>query len=478
MSQTDKQTELLTKNEQTQPETQELPRLSKMINDILTLAIPGILTYIFNCSGTLATFALLGRLEPKYMGAIGLGATMAGFLAGSPLTAFASGLDSLIPQSFGKKDYQMCGIYLNRGLVILGIIGIPLYIVTLFSTHIMKLLGIAASRADLSGIYAIYLIPAMTLAVASAALNSFMAGQRVVLPSMTINLVTSALQPLWIAIFVFWLNGGYIGAAFGSISNAGLTCLFYVIYIYKSGKFDQSIAPWNNEVLNGWRSFCTICGLSGIMSCLGAWAYHLMGFFAGHLSDAELAAHVSLLNILAWMYMMPVGIGNAATILVGNKLGGRNVAEAKQYAKLCVVINFGASVVLELTMLIFRKEVGQIFSSSPHVQELIGSVIPIIVFANVFDVIQGVFYKIIYAIGRQKYASYVLIVSHWIVRVPIAIVMTFVLKLGLYGLWTTYIFSYACAAIGFAYVVIREDWDKISNEIYERIEKDKLTHDK
>jgi len=412
------------------------------------------------------------------MGAIGLGSTMASFIANSPLTAFASGLDSLIPQSFGKKDYQMCGIYLNRGLVMLGILGIPLYIAMLFSSKIMKLIGIEDSRADLSGIYTIYCIPAAFLTVARVALNSFMAGQKVVLPSMVMNLITSALYPLWITLFVFWLNKGYIGSAFGTILNVGIVCIVYVIYIYKSGKFDKSIAPWNKEVFNGWKSFFTVCGSSGILHCLCAWAHYMMGIFAGHLTDAELSAHTSLLNILGWMYMMPVGIGNAANILVGNKLGGRNVAEAIIYAKLCMYINIGASALLEIPMIIFRKEIGKFCSSNPAVQIIIESIIPLIILANVFDVIQGIFYKLIYAIGRQKYASYVIILSHWIIRIPIAIVMTFVMKLGLYGLWTTYIFSYACAAIGFGYIVISENWKKISDEIYQRIENDKLTLDK
>jgi len=469
--------ELLKMNSQG-PEEKELPRLTTMMSNILALAIPNILTFVFACSATLFTYALLGRLDPKYLGAIGLGGTMVGFIAGSPLGSFASGLDTLIPQSFGKKDYQMCGMYMNRGLVILTIIGIPLYILTAFSTYILQMLNIEQSRSELSGLYAIALIPATFLGVCSAPMYSFMGGQRVVIPAMIIGLITAGLQPLLTAFFVFWINCGYLGAAYVYLTNGALTVGMYVFYIYYSGKFDKTIAPWNNEVFKGWKSFIGICGHSGIMSCIAAWAYHIMAFFAGMLTDEELAAHVAMLNILAWLYMCPVGFGNAATIIVGNKLGERNVAEAKMYAKICVITNYSISAVIELTALLFRKEIGLLFSADKKVQDLIASVIPIIVLANVFDVNQGIFSRLIYALGKQKYASLVLLISHWAVRLPIAILMTFVLKWGIYGLWTTYIFSYACAAIGFAYVVIREDWEKVSQEIYERIEKDKMTLDK
>ena len=450
----------------------ELPRISKMLWDIMALAIPAVISFLFACFTNIGTFAVIRRLDPKYTGALGLGSAISAFIS------FVSGMDTLIPQSFGKKDYSMCGVYMNRGIVIFTVIGIPLNIVVLFSTQILGALSVERSMAELAGLYAICLIPNMVLTTLTGPMTSFMSGQRVVIPNTIIGCSIAILQPFIVLLFVNWLNQGYLGVAYASGVSAALSLILSAVYIYKSDKFIKAIAPWNEEVFKGWKSFIGVCGHSGIMSCLAAWGYHIMSFFAGQLTTEEMAAHVALLNVLAWLYAFTVGFGNAATTLVGNKLGENNVPEAKAYAKVCLITNFSFSVVGELLALIFRNQIGQLFSSDAKVQEIVSSVVPVIVIANIFDVNQGVFSRIIYGLGKQKYASIVLLISHWAVRIPIAVITTFVFKMGLYGLWTTYIFSYACAAIGFAYLVIKEDWYKVVREIHERIENDKATLEK
>ncbi len=472
MSKNPESVELLVKDVPAPPKD-DIVYLRKMLSDILVLAIPGLINFVFSCVGSILTIHILGSLDPKYTGASGIGSTISAFLAGSPLLAFASGLDTLIPQSFGKQDYQMCGIYLNRGIVFLTILGAPLYLLILFASPILQLLNFDKEMADLSATYAVYLIPFYVLCVTYSLMNSFMCGQLVVVPMMIIGCASSLLQPLLAQLLVKNINAGYLGAA----ASYGLTAAFTLgataLYIYKSPRLEKTVAPWTNEVFKGWGTFFAICGHSGLMSCVGAWAYHVMSILAGQLDRESLAAHVALLNLSAWLYMFPVGLGNAATILVGNKLGERNVEEAKLYAKVCVIANQGLTVIIEIATLIFRKPISQFYSTDPQVQELIASVIPVAVCSNFLDVIQGIFGRLIYAIGRQKYASIVLLVSHWAVRMPIACLAIFVFDFGLHGLWTAYVFSFVFCASGFAYVALREDWNSIADEIFERMEKDK-----
>ncbi len=445
-----------------------------MLISIMSLAIPNLLSFIFLIAGSSGVLYFLGRLEPKFTSALGLGSTISGMIAQSPLIAFASGLDTMIPQSFGKRDFRMCGIYLNRGILILFLVGIPLYTAVMFASPILRAMGIQSDMAALSARYALCLIPNVLLGVVCNLMNSFMSGQRVVVPITVIACVTSILLPFWVWFFVFFLDGGYLGAAYANGTSALITLTATALYVNKSGKFDKTVSPWNAEVLKGWGTFFTVCGHSGLMSCIGAWGYHIMSIFAGHLTTDEMAAHVAMLNILAWLYMAPVGVGNAAMVLVGNKLGERNVSEALAYAKVCVVTNQAVSLVVEIGFLVFRHPVSRLYSSDPTVQALIASVIPVAVCANFFDVVQGIFSKLIYAMGKQKYASVVLLVSHWIVRIPFALIVTFVLGAGLHGLWTAFIVSYACTAVGFVYIVVREDWAAVAQEIYDRIERDKM----
>ncbi len=449
-------------------------RLSEMMREILRLAVPSFVSFIVCCACGMGTYAVVRVLQPEYIGAMGLGSTIIGVLSGCPLYAIQSGLDTLIPQSFGKGDRKMCGVYANRGITVLSLLGIPLYLAVCCSHFfVVNMCGIAEDMAGLSIKYAIYLIPNMMLAIVAACLGSFMLGQRVVIPGMIIGCATSSLYPLWLLVFVRWLGCGYLGAAYAQAINAAAGLAAAIVYIYRSGTFKDSLASWGAEVFQGWSGFFSVCGYSGLMSCLMGWSYHMLSIFAGRLSKDELAAHVALLNIISWLYAFPVGFGTAVTVIVGNKLGERKSGEAKAYAKLCVAVNFGLSVVTEILALLFRSHLGALFTTDPQVQSYISSVVPYAVLLNVFDVNQGILARIIYGLGKQKNASFVLMVTHWVLRVPLAWVLTFTLGFGLEGLWTAYIFSLAGAMIGFGYVVVREDWEAIAQEVYERIEKDK-----
>lgn len=89
------------------------------------------------------------------------------------------------------------------------------------------------------------------------------------------------------------------------------------------------------------------------------------------MSVAELAAQTVLRNIGLLAYMIPVGISQAATILVGNNIGAKNIEGAKVYAKNCTTTAFIWAAGSVIFINVLRGPVINIFSSSPAVNEVI-----------------------------------------------------------------------------------------------------------
>lgn len=57
------------------------------------------------------------------------------------------------------------------------------------------------------------------------------------------------------------------------------------------------------------------------MQCFEWWAFEVIAIFAGILSVTDLAAQVVIINIIGLIYMIPLGIQQAASFLVGNEIG-------------------------------------------------------------------------------------------------------------------------------------------------------------
>lgn len=66
-------------------------------------------------------------------------------------------------------------------------------------------------------------------------------------------------------------------------------------------------------------------GIPGtLMGCAEWWAFELLAIFAGILGTHQLAAQVAVINIIGFIYMIPLGIQFAAAALVGEQFGANN----------------------------------------------------------------------------------------------------------------------------------------------------------
>jgi multidrug resistance protein, MATE family len=69
------------------------------------------------------------------------------------------------------------------------------------------------------------------------------------------------------------------------------------------------------------------------MSCWGWWAFEILTLMASYLTDDALAAQVCLRSLGLLTFMLPAGWGNATSTMIGNKLGEKNLKDAKIYYK-------------------------------------------------------------------------------------------------------------------------------------------------
>ena len=66
-----------------------------------------------------------------------------------------------------------------------------------------------------------------------------------------------------------------------------------------------------------------------LMLCFEWWAFELLAIFSGFMGTNQLAAEVVIINIVSFIFMIPLGISFAASALTGNYVGKRKIKLAK-----------------------------------------------------------------------------------------------------------------------------------------------------
>lgn len=94
------------------------------------LALPAIFTNIMGFLSTLVSTILVGRMnDPTLLAVVGLANVCHVILILSLLLGLNAAQETLTSQAFGAGNTRLCGVYLNRGRLILTTFYIPLALI-------------------------------------------------------------------------------------------------------------------------------------------------------------------------------------------------------------------------------------------------------------------------------------------------------------------------------------------------------------
>ena len=104
-----------------------------------------------------------------------------------------------------------------------------------------------------------------------------------------------------------------------------------------------------------------------LMLCFEWWAFELLAIFTGLIGVDELAAEVVIINLMTFIFMLPLGISYSASALTGNYLGEGKIHLAKRFAFLTIFLNVLLTSIIVLCMGIFSNEISQLFTQEEAV---------------------------------------------------------------------------------------------------------------
>ncbi|SAL94967.1 hypothetical protein [Absidia glauca] len=448
---------------------------------LLKNCIPVIGTYMLQNSLQMASVFTLGRLGATQLAAAALGSMFASVSAWSIAHGMTTALDTLCSQAWtGAKDKTLVGVHLQRALVILAIMFLPIGGVWWCGERILLALNQEPDLAEHAGLFLRYLMIGAPAYIAFEAVKKYLQAQGIMQASTYALIVASPINLAlnYTLVYVEPFKMGFIGAPLATSFSYWLMLILLLLYIkFVDGR--EAWGGWTKECLSDWGPFIRL-GLPGVIAVsVEWWSFELSALAASYLSTVDLAAQSILLTSGAATYTIPFGIAVTASNRVGNSLGQGCAIKAKRASSMALIFAVAFGSLNSLFFIVTRSWFGYMFTSEEDVVERVSAILPLCALFQIADGAAGVSSGIIRGLGRQKVAAYLNVFAYYAVAAPIGYVLTFKLDWNLTGLWTGLtiaLFLSAALQVIFLYIV---DWHSEAKKIHHRIQvaEHKLHHD-
>jgi len=142
--------------------------------------------------------------DSNQMAAIGLATTTLLVLFVYPLIGSLGALDTLASTAYGNKQYYLCGVYLNRSILLMTLLAIPCLTVLSFTNHLLLFIGQEELIADMVQKYIFYSIPGMFMLCYDESIKRFLHAQGYFYTVVTFQIIMCIFHVVASIFFVFY----------------------------------------------------------------------------------------------------------------------------------------------------------------------------------------------------------------------------------------------------------------------------------
>jgi multidrug resistance protein, MATE family len=329
--------------------------------DVLRLAGPVALARLGIIGMAIADVIIVGQLAPDELPhqALGWAPTAVFLVAGIGLL---QGVQVLAARVIGEGRPQAAGIVLRRGLVLALIAGLAsAALMWIGGESLFTVFGIDSSLAAPSTPVMKILALSVPLHLIYVATTFFMEAIKKPGVSTAVmwsaNIVNLALNLLWVP------EHGAIGSAWATVcarvflSAALLGC---VLLMRDGARFGVRGARAEGP---GYTALLAVGFAAAVSQAVEAGAFSAMTVIAGRIGADIVAAYQILLNIMALVFMVALGMSAATAVLVSEAVGRNAPADATRAGWTGMGLNAIAMIVCGCLIVAFASQIGRAYTA-------------------------------------------------------------------------------------------------------------------
>ena len=407
-------------------------RKRSLRKEIVRLALPIALQQFMTALVGACDAIMLGKLSQDAMSAVSL-ATQVTFVFNLFMFAFMAGENMFVAQYYGKGDYTGISQVFSLVTKICGCIAVVFLAGTLFFPE--QLMRILTNEETLIVLGSEYLRVIGISYVFSGIAQTFLAVMKncgAVNMSTLINGVMVILNIALNAVFIFGLSGfpkmGIKGAALATVLATVVQFLWSVGYVLcriRAVKF--SLRSCEKKLFGRfWQKVVPLL-INNLAWGIG---FSMYSVIMGHLGTDAVAAN-GIANISKNLVVcFCLGLGNAGSIIVGNRLGADRLQEAKEAGGTLTRIAIIAGIVSGLVLIALSPFITKMVDLTPTARGYLQKMLLISSYYIAGKSVNCMTVGGIFASGGDsKFGMLCDSVTLWCITVPLGCICAFILKL-------------------------------------------------
>jgi MATE family multidrug resistance protein len=410
------------------------------LREVSHLAYPVVLTQLSTTLMGVVDSAMVGRLGPTQLAAVGFGAIWL-WTVFSLFYGTATGVQTFVSQHDGAGEPRRCGSWAWHGFYTT----VPATLLTVLLAApwiepILALLGPSQALQDAAQSYLQTRLPGEVGFAVWMVFTSFFRG------------IGDTRTPLYVTIFVNVVNAvldyglifGRLGLPAWGVTGAGtatsiahwLGALVLLALFLRRGlreRFDtRPILPSGAAMQRFLRTGAPIGG---------QWFIDMTSFaffttLIARMGDASMAASQAFVMLLSLSFMQAVGISIAASTLVGRYAGAGNPGAANRSFASALRLGIGLAVIVAVLFVAIPGPLLRIFTDDPAVVALGRPLLAIGALFQLFDAVAIITEGSLRGAGDTRWPFLVVTAFGWGLFVPLAYVLGVTLEGGLSGAWS------------------------------------------
>ena len=395
------------------------------IKKLIKISLPILLAQIAQNSMGLADTIMAGRVSSTDMAAISVGASI-----WMPLVLFGQGLLLALPPTIsylnGSGQRHRIAHQVRQGIWLVLGVSIPLGLLIYFCEIPLQYMQMESKMSDLARDYLhamLWGLPAYLMLINFRCLNDGIAKTK---PAMVITFLGLLLNIPLNYIFIYGKFGmpsfGAVGCGIATAIVNWAMCLMMMFYSYTNAQerslkvFSQLIEMPNPKTL---KKLLRLGLPIAIALCCEVALFALTSLMLSPLGSTIVASHQITLNTSSFIFMFPLSIGMATTILVGQALGAGSPQKAKKMSYAALLLGLTVTIITALITIFFRYEIASIFVTDEIVITMAANLLLFAALYQFSDTIQMVVGGILRGYKDTKVILYITLFSYWVIGVPL-----------------------------------------------------------
>ena len=432
------------------------PSWRRELIEILILAAPLATAQLAQMAMGITDTIMMGRVSSDALAAGGLGANVA-FLLIIVFQGLVASIQPIVAHARGAADHSGFGRTLGAGLIISALAAVPVVLVITQIDWLLDAIGEPHQISLMTLQYEQAFAWGVPAGMVQFALRNYLAAlERPLVITAVVAVACVANFGLnWVLVF------GHLGLPALGLRGSGYATsiswwgmlLAFLWYLNRARLLPENLFRLSRtELFDGMGALLSlgwpISGVYAVEVGLFSVSSLMMGWFG----PVALAAHQICMNIASFTFMVPMAIGQAATVRVGYYVGGGALRRARVAGLTAIGLGTGFMLLMAVTITSMARPIFFLYldADDPKLGAVLALGRQLIVLAALFQMFDGAQVVAAGALRGLKDTHATMIaaaIGYWGLGMPIGAGLAFGLGMGPVGLWWGFVVGLIAAAL-------------------------------